>query len=1307
MKKNLTFNSLFSGLLLLIGGAVFTGCNDYDFGVDIAKLEHEKFQASGIFDFATTGAVTLSVDYYAPGANNPIRVYDQYPYNDDGDLVDGLEPVFAFFLKDGKFEGACNLPTATTHVWLEACGIGLPTLREADIRNGVLSFAETRAITQNAYHDTFVGTETVVTDFTEAVWSSSTLISGKVTISDMLDWYGGNGAQIENGTYPGWGASTNCFRTGGKSTIQSGKEFTRVFIFHAPNEGELKVYFTGTGSEQSRSMFISQSITATNRDENTSIGNTGVTTGNSDPAVTTANVTTGDVYIWSDESCRVFKIVFKANNSEELSFADCRKITNYAKISEDGTKYDEIKNHIYPLYPWSMTGRPMFVDETSNTSTNAAEPWKSGTKYHYYYYYDNNGNEQKDGIEQNNKDKNTPKKTEDVSTPVPVPNSYATVDGVGYDTYMDFSRDGAALRIHDTSAGTLRLLMYWTGTLDRRRFSVDEEVNWVLLPTGTWEPLGNSRTTDQYVYEGTVQFKDISETGDSYHTLAKYANIFILFAEYTDVNGTKYSCSFDKNGVVSATPGMFSLADGTQCKTNPNTHNEDQMLPRTVHYTDKNNNGTHTGDYCYYSILQSGNFTFTLPAATQAKLTIVFDDAIADEKKTSFKLNGGSTITSTDNVYEMEIRAGDTDTDFTITKGNGRNVFFIAVDCMDYLQTTDHYQQVKRFAKYDNSALADNAKLPAVTDRLRAFLWKNEISKTKAKEEHGNNFNLELARKKKTDGKADQYIRVIEDAELFVTFLAEYDMRSANAFGYYYYDGSKPKPNREDLDLYIVFPNCTSTDYANSATYKLNGSAKNGYAPGLQELVPLSNGDQVQLVYFDESGNKQEKFPAGTIVGWFLIYNGFDTWNATYNTLTTSWIQLNHQNNNHYSGSTVLPHSIIYYSDPAYTDLDQQVNVIPPYDAEKYPENIDGTGLPRCISVTDAVTGQISLCFEDSYYDPGMSLTKDFTYDDLLFTVTALPSNHNIESPNGENSGEGSTNITYTQKGTYLFEDIWEGDETDFDLNDVAVEYTRVYTINPDNFITSIKETYKVINDGATYDDGFAVKLPYLASSIETISYSKNGSNATNLTLNNTDITPMNNVSRVERDKDYLNLVVFDHINDFADNEISPNPDLGTKYEYVITFKQGSQPSISEPKDVDANHEAGSITFSYGRDSYNPFIIVYTYGNRAQGAGSGDGAKRCEIHMPGKTVSQWGTVPTDSQATNNRWFVAKYGNSSEQIFPFAVDVPIHDFRGCTEGQLVTELYSGFITWASSGGTNNADWYSHPAQGLGGWGERVK
>ena len=158
--------------------------------------------------------------------------------------------------------------------------------------------------------------QTTIFDAAAADWASADLTTGTTTVGDVT-WYGGGSASIDGGaTVEGvtWGKR---LKTGGGSTFKTGS-FGRVLTFTPAKAGKVKVYGThGSSSGDPRTIYISQSVTSTNRDESTSLGKYALPAG--EKGIAEATVEAGVmVYVWADSNVGVYGITFEEVASEAV-----------------------------------------------------------------------------------------------------------------------------------------------------------------------------------------------------------------------------------------------------------------------------------------------------------------------------------------------------------------------------------------------------------------------------------------------------------------------------------------------------------------------------------------------------------------------------------------------------------------------------------------------------------------------------------------------------------------------------------------------------------------------------------------------------------------------------------------------------------------------------------------------------------------------------------------------------------------------------------------------------------------------------
>lgn len=267
-----------------------------------------------------------------------------------------------------------------------------------------------------------------------------------------------------------------------------------------------------------------------------------------------------------------------------------------------------------------------------------------------------------------------------------------------------------------------------------------------------------------------------------------------------------------------------------------------------------------------------------------------------------------------------------------------------------------------------------------------------------------------------------------EGMSVNVTFLGE-QAAYHNTFGYYYYEDKGENYTLSPTEFwkikkYVVIPN--------AETDKMNMLA----------------GETVKLLYFDENGNQSDKFPANYVIGWFLIGNGFGSTPPNQYGLAgyanEGWILR-------------LPES-------AYNNATASN-----YSQSRFSCMSDDKGVDRrFISLYDSKSKLRVIGIED---DPQPRTPDD--YMDLVFVVqTSLDLGGGELPPIGPEDPKPDPAI-WPVKGTLAFEDVWPNGG-DYDLNDVIIEYNRDITINRDNKVEKITETFKPVQkEGSAKRDNF------------------------------------------------------------------------------------------------------------------------------------------------------------------------------------------------------------------------------------------
>ena len=252
--------------------------------------------------------------------------------------------------------------------------------------------------------------------------------------------------------------------------------------------------------------------------------------------------------------------------------------------------------------------------------------------------------------------------------------------------------------------------------------------------------------------------------------------------------------------------------------------------------------------------------------------------------------------------------------------------------------------------------------------------------------------------------------------------------------------------------------------------------------------------------------------------------------------------------------------------------------------------------------------------------------------------------------------------------GSLLFEDLWPA-VGDYDFNDLVIDYKYTVIANADN--NAVEATFKFVTRaiGGALHNGFAFQFNGLnPAKITSITGTKvNGITWTSINPNGTEVGNNTNAN-IPVIKDAYDLLPTTGGYWFVN--VDPNaPDVGTDTTtVVITFlNNGTAPQ--------AGTAAASLLSSV---NFNPYIVV------AQERGK-------EIHLANMPPSElmnmgyFGTINDRSNPGANTFY------KSEEGLPWALNID-QSIPYTIEKTDFVSAYPNFFNWASSGATQNTDWY---------------
>lgn len=281
-------------------------------------------------------------------------------------------------------------------------------------------------------------------------------------------------------------------------------------------------------------------------------------------------------------------------------------------------------------------------------------------------------------------------------------------------------------------------------------------------------------------------------------------------------------------------------------------------------------------------------------------------------------------------------------------------------------------------------------------------------------------------------------INIIEDAQVWVTFVSE-GAGYRSAMGYFTYPTGTPPTSAANISkMYILYPNCSFT-----------GSGGN-----------LNPGTKVQLVVSDGNGGYTDRIPAGTSIGWFLISDGFS--GSSVGTGGGTVYSIKTFNPGNYQQTIVLNDPIHQLNFISFEDIprtssscDGDYNDVIFYCTASPYTAIDQTDIPVVIVETDA-DGDGVKDVNDAYpNDPKLAYDSYYPAKNVF--------------------------------GTMAYEDLWPS-TGDYDFNDLVVDFNFHQQLNAQNLVVNILPTIVLRAVGASYRNGFAIGLNTTKGNIKSVS---------------------------------------------------------------------------------------------------------------------------------------------------------------------------------------------------------------------------
>lgn len=357
----------------------------------------------------------------------------------------------------------------------------------------------------------------------------------------------------------------------------------------------------------------------------------------------------------------------------------------------------------------------------------------------------------------------------------------------------------------------------------------------------------------------------------------------------------------------------------------------------------------------------------------------------------------------------------------------------------------------------------------------------------------------------------------------------------------------------------------------------------------------------------------------------------------------------------------------------AYTGRGVNVNATKFYSKPSFNNAVESDNSKNQHTVQLADIGRELLL--NGFEDQTRSRGSDNDFNDLIWYVTANPwegvdiGNIPPTTPSEDDDNDGVGNegddfpndptraVSNNFSGTLAYEDLWPN-QGDYDFNDLVLDYQIEHVLNSGNKLVEINADWTVKAIGAAYANGFGFQFKNI---IPNVVSGVTGQDLSQGIVNN-------NANGTESGQRKATVIVFENARDVMPSTAG-----------FINTRPGTTP-------VNPQTVSNGITFNSPQDQskvglppYNPFIFA-------------NGTRGREVHLAGKdattlaNASLFGTGDDASTPTTG----VTYQNA--QNLPWAIHVK-GNFKHPQEQTAITTAYNFFAQWATSGGSQYADWFT--------------
>ena len=444
-------------------------------------------------------------------------------------------------------------------------------------------------------------------------------------------------------------------------------------------------------------------------------------------------------------------------------------------------------------------------------------------------------------------------------------------------------------------------------------------------------------------------------------------------------------------------------------------------------------------------------------------------------------------------------------------------------------------------------------------------------------------------------GEYSSNIQLLEEAHVDITFVHE-GAGFKNSFGYFTYYAEDIPQSIDDIELIPVFPN---------ASYAGSGGG-------------LLTGNTVRI----------GPFPAGTVVGFWVKANA---WDSTTQTIGNGiWTHLTLPHLNVENDETKKQHVAMFWHEESsrlimgFEDINRE--------ATSCDQDFNDLIFFATTDPVEAInTGQF------------VTINADYDADN-----DGVPDHSDVFPDDAERASERFF-PSEGQSALLAFEDNFPS-KGDYDFNDLVVTYSSHEILNAQGALKELVMKFKVKAMGALYHNGFAVQFPFLSSEIQSASLLINGVESGFYPVeaghqNETVINIINSVNNhIDTSEPFPNT-----LRDTADKK-------GDRFELRLIFND-SVTGVAWP--------------------YNPFIFI-------------DQDRGREVHLAGKQPTEFvypgyfGIYDDVTEIGTDKTYKDLNG------MPFAMLLP-ENWEWPEEFVDITNVYPHFVLWAQSGGITHINW----------------